>query len=707
MVAPSPAAVPSDLIELQNWVVWKYERRGTKPTKVPYALNRHGASSVNPSDWTSYEDAANFLASSKGEYNGVGFVFFPDDGIMGIDIDDCLLSPTELKPWAQPIIQRFAFTFMEVSPSGNGIKIWCRGKLPGSGVAQEYEDGRVELYDRARYFTFTGNVFRGAPLDILPSQADVDWLLTLIGYDAKPISTLPALPKRSFDMAGFIEKHIKPLGWQVRGPYRNPRPDVGGVVWRIEDGCPFQREYDGGSPTLGVTAKGAAVFRCYCGDHDPHTWHDLRAALEPIDPQAPLEEVPEIDGMEPPEDFTSWHDLLHLDSKRKPRPVLINADIALRYSPEWIDVVAYDEFKQKVVVTRDPPILGGANRVWSDEDDTRTSVWMQVNGIYVGNDIVSSAIRSIAREKTIHPVRKYLKNLHWDGDSRVNTWLITYLGAKIPEDAVLALARRAYLETVGRMWLVSAVARIMEPGCKADHMLVLEGSQGIKKSSALRILASPEFFCDSLPDVTSKDAAMQTAGSWIIEWAELDGMTRSETTSVKAFISRQVEKIRPPYGRNTIEFPRQCVFAGTTNTSDYLRDETGNRRFWPVACTEIDIISLARDRNQLWAEAVALYETGSIWWPSENSVRDQIALEQEDRIQVDPWFDPISSFVNANGTVAATIPEILGTCLKIATQEHDQRSRARVGEVLRALGFRYKTWRDKHGKRSGYTKLAD
>src|SRR5262249_52683224 len=116
-----------------------------------------------------------------------------------------------------------------------------------------------------------------------------------------------------------------------------------------------------------------------------------------------------------------------------------------------------------------------------------------------------------------------------------------------------------------------------------------------------------EYFCDYMPDISSKDAQLQTFGAWIIEWGELDAMSRAETTAVKSFISRQTEKVRRPYGRQTEEVDRQCVFAGTTNTRDYLRDETGNRRFWPVQCGRIDCVRLAADREQLWAEAMAMY----------------------------------------------------------------------------------------------------
>jgi putative DNA primase/helicase len=173
----------------------------------------------------------------------------------------------------------------------------------------------------------------------------------------------------------------------------------------------------------------------------------------------------------------------------------------------------------------------------------------------------------------------------------------------------LGVANTDYSRAVGSRWLISPVARIFRPGAKADCCLILEGPQGIRKSTALRTLAG-EYFTDELADLGSKDAAMQTRGVWMIELSELDSLSHSEVARIKAFMSRTTDRFRPPYGMRLVESPRQCVFAGTVNHSTYLRDETGGRRFWPVTCGQIDIEALGRDRNQLWAEAKAGFDAG-------------------------------------------------------------------------------------------------
>lgn len=204
------------------------------------------------------------------------------------------------------------------------------------------------------------------------------------------------------------------------------------------------------------------------------------------------------------------------------------------------------------------------------------------------------------------------------------------------------------------------------------------------KSTALKTLADP-WFTDEIAELGSKDAAMQTRGVWIIEIAELDSMSRADVSKIKGFISRTTDRFRPPYGKRLIESSRQCVFAGSVNHSTYLRDETGGRRFWPVACTRILIDELQRDRDQLWAEAVARYRAGEHWWLDTTELTLAAEQEQADRYEGDAWEGPIKTWIEERDSVS--VEDILLICLDKAKATWTPFDKTRVARCLRALGW--------------------
>jgi predicted P-loop ATPase len=238
------------------------------------------------------------------------------------------------------------------------------------------------------------------------------------------------------------------------------------------------------------------------------------------------------------------------------------------------------------------------------------------------------------------------------------------------------------------------------------------------KSTALRTLAGDEFFTDDIAELGSKDSVLQTRGVWIIELSELDAMTRGEVGRVKSFMSRQVDRIRPPYGRRLIDAPRECIFAGTVNKDTYLKDETGGRRFWPIRCGVINVSALARDRDQLWAEASERFRSGDKWWIDSKELMESAAEEVQARYEGDPWDDLIVEWLknptqrlDQSGHPVAelrstfesvTVIDVLNHCLGKRQDAWTQIDQNRVARALTAKGWRRRQKRMGDGREWRY-----
>jgi putative DNA primase/helicase len=371
-----------------------------------------------------------------------------------------------------------------------------------------------------------------------------------------------------------------------------------------------------------------------------------------------------------------WRERL-IRSDKGPTDCIANAVMLLRSDPAFKKRLRFDEMLQAVCV-RDLPWSPGPWREWTDTDDKELANWAQLRGVPLKKTTCADGVALVASHHKHHGVREYLDSLVWDGEERLSTWLTDYLGA----------AKTDYVKGIARAWPISAVARIYRPGCKADCVLILEGSQGIGKSTAIAVLAGEEWFTDEIADLGTKDSAQDLRGKWIIEMSELSAMGRSVTERIKAFLSRKVDHYRPSYGTRSRDFPRQCVFAGTTNAEAYLPDETGARRFWPVKVACAKAADLARDRDQLWAEAVAAYQAEEQWWLSAE-LEAEAALEQDERRQADPWEGEILAWLaKPHPKTEFTVGEILLGALGREPRDWSRTDQMRVSACLKALEYK-------------------
>jgi predicted P-loop ATPase len=605
-----------------RWVYWRLLRRNRgdrKKAKIPFSPhNNLPAEADDPTTWATRAKAeAAAQRFPNGPQGGIGIELGhigdeSGDVLAGVDLDSCY-AEGKFEAWAADIIDRFR-SYTEVSPSLTGAKIFFLVDPADLAVvrqAMSTEHGRewkrsgpgehppgVELYVSNRYFCVTCQHVVETP-DTL-QRVPVETILWLIN-EAGP---------------AFVGKAKSATG---KDHSRSAKAMGAGARMR-RAGMTYEQMCEG------LRNHADPGIKQWAGEVDER---QFKRIWDKVDKPRSA-------------DKPDWLGAAQCDSRAEPRNNVFNALLALRNDTRLVDLFAYDEMLRAPILTR---LVPGQDDEWvaprpvRDDDVTALQELLQRDGFEkVGKDIAHQAADLRARERSFHPVRNYLAPLEalWDQTPRLKSWLSVYLGAE----------ENAYHEKIGTMFLVMMVARIFEPGCKADYMLVLEGPQGTLKSTACAVLAG-QWYSDALPDIRTagKDVAQHLNGKWLIEVAEMSALDKAEASALKAFITRSTERYRPSFGRKEVIEPRQCVFAGTTNESVYLRDKTGGRRFWPVKVTDVDIPALTRDRDQLFAEAVALYRHKTRWWPNAEFERTTITPEQDARYEPDAWEDAISKFL--------------------------------------------------------------
>ena len=318
--------------------------------------------------------------------------------------------------------------------------------------------------------------------------------------------------------------------------------------------------------------------------------------------------------------------------------------------------------------------------MWGDEEvsdrhASALSAWIAAAyGVKMGRDLVREYLALAASMRPRDRLAEYLRGLKWDGRIRVPALLTDLFG----------VAASPLAESYATRWAVGCVARALDPGCKLDTALVLVGQQGAGKSSTLRALVGDEWFRDSDLDLDTKDGYLGLQGVWVYELAEMAGVRRAQMAKVKALLSSSEDVYRPPYGRDLVKQKRRAVLVGTENHDGFLADSSGSRRWWPVKAGRCDPQLAAQVRDQVWAEAVVMFEAGAQWWLAENEderrVTESVAYSIED-----PWTGPILEWIDIKHHI--TTVDVLDLAVKVPREKQTPRDGHRVADILRRAGW--------------------
>lgn len=685
----------------KQWVVWKLAKvpgasgKPARLTKVPYSTDGRKASSTDPSTWTTYALAKKAADAPGSKFSGIGITFTPDQTLLGIDIDHVIDATTgKILPEYETEIKKLlakADTYTELSPSGTGMHLLLL--LTGPLPLEANRHAPYEAYTSGRYFTVTEKVLSGTRPVRTVSPEEALKILNITGYpwkkeDKVEVETQNGVLLKANGVPMQSVHETNPSADKSTATISLSDEDVLAKMFASKNGDAIRSLYDGNASAYqddfsradSALTSHLAFWTQKDSTQMERMWLNsplgsraktktrkdyrtrtvtaaIAACKETYTPQNHLPRTSTFDLAGDPiyltPDLLSELDLLYTITEKKDKSYTQNSENMFRIltrHPEFKGTLRYDEFlnRMEIRAVRGTALREEENGLakWRPFQDHDTIVIQnRISVLFdffrkVSKDMVQDAITRAMKENAIDSAKNYITSIAWDNQPRLDTWLSSTYGV---EDNV-------YHRAIASNWLKGLVKRIMVPGCKFDYVLVLEGKQGSKKSTSLHILGlmptGENWHVETTMSTDSKDFFMQFAGKAIIEFSEGETLSRTEVKKMKAIITMQSDKYRPPYERVSQDFPRRCVFAMTTNQDEYLKDETGNRRWLPVKVIlpEADIDWLAANRDQLLAEAysrVILNKESVHEFPNEDMEREQnarrVSSPNEDRI-VD-WYN--------------------------------------------------------------------
>lgn len=755
--APNWDGIPASMAQRQQWVLWKFEwdQRREAWLKVPYYAMGGRRTGDQGSDrdrmrLATLEVVRRAFERKQGQsdaWAGVGFGFLPGDGLIGLDLDKMVdLETGAMTERCRKIIQAFD-TYTEISPSGKGVHLYMQGHT----TTAKSNDIGVELFCEKQYFTVTGRQVPGTPSDVAPAdEAALRRLHATIQeakdlHKATPASAAaqsryqPGARDGRDDFAYVNGEAMRALhawvptlfgGREIRKGqgYRVTSKSLGRNLQEDlaihPDGIKDWGVYDMGDAREGARSPVDLVMEWGPGTAKPAEalrWlaKVLGLTLNPPGPvaspppapvqapaankQAPaggeklqvsLTDAAAGTGAGEPklsdEDMLLKLETTLVHQRGRPMDCRENVMYCMQWDPALHGLVKFNDFS-RLLERGDSAPWGRGVGEWDEEDDLMLGEYLlRTHGLGVkAKSTLADGVLMAARGNKYNPIIDLIKSEPWDGVERLETWLVDVYGV---ED-------RPYTQLIGKCFMMGLVKRAMQPGCKFDYMLIIKGEQGLKKSSAFRELAYP-YFTDNAIRVGEKDSQMAMQLAWIVESAELESLNKSESTTIKQHLSAQEDWYRPPYGSKMVKAPRHSVNVGTTNADAFLRDATGDRRFWPLEVHVVDVEVLKLVRAQLLAEAYARLQKGEIYWPTREQEKDLIFPEQEQFKRSDPWEDKLDEYVNGLKPLKATdvapntrdfFPRLeLYDVLEIKSDRIDGNGQmdTRISNAMKGLGFK-------------------
>lgn len=758
-VPPEWDNIPEELAARQQWLLWKFEAKEgqTKPAKMPYYVSGGRRTGGQGDDRDRHRLATlavvrRAFEKGRGEWSGVGFGFLPGDGLIGIDIDGAIDPATGVVTERCANIIKACHSYTEYSPSGKGVHIIVQGTTH----VNKSNDIGLEIFSGKQYFTFTGNLFPDTPAAVEAIDEGVLKRLHATVDEAKanrqaatrptpapkPAPAVAAQPDPSGvgDFQRVNEAAMQALqGWV---PSLFPQAIQKGQGYRVtskslnrdlQEDLSINPEgiVDFGVADMGDARQGRRtpidlVMEWLPASKPKDALHWLAQRLGIELATAPKRQKPPrandsapagggVDaggfggdggggdsGPDLGDDPDDVDVMAHLVKHRgRPMDCRENVMYGLQLDPVLQGLVRQNDFTHLIERVKPTP-WGHPAGEWNEEDDLMLGEYLLRTwrlGIKATGTLRNGVLMA-ARSNKYNPVLELIHSEKWDGVERLEHWLTD----------VFEIEERPYTRLIGKCFIMGMVERARRPGCKFDYMLILKGEQGLKKSTAFRQLAYP-YFTDNAIRMGDKDSLMTMQVVWIAESAELESLNKSETTQIKQFLSAQEDMFRPPYGSQLIRAKRHAVNVGTTNADEFLKDATGDRRFWPLEVRVVNEEVLASMRLQLFAEALHRLEQGERYWPTKDQERDLVFPEHEPFKRTDAWEDLIDEYVNRDtqdkhddpaqpvNAKRAFFPrsEIYERALLIKADRIDGAGNmdTRIGNAMKALGF------DKHRETSG------